>query len=67
MKGRHWRRLRQKTSWKSSGSLIVHKSSRSEKPAYPNPDLKNLHIQKRSNDLKTEKMNRRLEHPKIHI
>ena len=44
-----------KTSWKSSGSLLAQKSSRSEKPAYPNPDLKNLHIQKRSNDLKPKK------------
>ncbi|WZZ27103.1 hypothetical protein YC2023_010504 [Brassica napus] len=54
----------QTTSWKSSSALYFRrltskssqKSSRSEKPAYPNQDLKNMHIQKRSNGLKTEKM-----------
>ena len=70
-----------KTSWKSSSALYfrrltcksVQKSSRSEKTCISNPDLKNLHIQKRSNDLKTEKMSGRLdkstfiEHTKIHI
>ena len=73
MKVRPERRLRHKTSWKSSGSLLAQKSSRSEKSAYPNPDLKYLHIQKRLNGLKTEKMSERLdrstfiEHTKIHI
>ena len=43
------------TSWKSSGSFLAQQSSRSEKPAYPNLDLKNLHIQKRLKDFKTEK------------
>ncbi|WZZ77420.1 hypothetical protein YC2023_097992 [Brassica napus] len=54
-----------KTSWKSSSALYFRrltcksskKSSRSEKICISNPDLKNLHIKKRSNDLKTEKMN----------
>ena len=84
-KGDMWedsvRRLPGKSSWKSSSALYFRwltgkssqKSFRSEKPAYPNPDLKNLHLQKRSNDLKTEKMSGILdrstfiEHTKIHI
>ena len=66
-----------KTSWKSCGripgSRLAQKSSRSEKPAYPNPDPKNLHLQKHSNGLKTEKISGILdrstfiEHTKIHI
>ena len=70
-----------KTSWKSSSVLYFRRltgklsqtSSRYEKPTYPNLYVKNLHIQKRSNDLKTDKMSGRLdkstfiEHTKIHI
>ncbi|WZZ60063.1 hypothetical protein YC2023_060170 [Brassica napus] len=64
-----------KTSWKSSSALYFRrltgkssqKSSRSEKPAYPNPDLKNMHIQKRSNGLKTEKNERQLRCQKVAV
>ena len=41
--------------------LLAQKSSRSEKPEYPNPDLKNLHLKKRSNGLQTKKMSGRLD------
>ena len=60
MKGRHERRLCQETSRRLPRSLLAQKSSKSEKPVYPNPDLKNLHIQKLSKGLKTGKMSERL-------
>ncbi|WZZ46755.1 hypothetical protein YC2023_043014 [Brassica napus] len=56
MKGRHERRLRQKTSWKSSGSLLAQKSSRSEKPASPKTFkwLKNRENDNTNNNNKTK-------------